>query len=1638
MTIKYSCAVLVMGVVFVPSLKVYGGGFDNWQYTVSGKEIEIKGMYPKAAGEIVIPTVLPEYYIDGAPAGEYYPVTSIGASAFSGCTNITSVLIPDGVTSIGDDAFNGCSKLVKVTIPDSVKYIGSGSFRYCSNLVSIAIPNSVALYDSVFEYCDKLSDVTLPSGCLIGPFAFRGCRSLKNLNVPDGVRDIGAWAFEDCESLSSLSIHESLMWIGDGAFAGCSSLNTFVVATDNPWFASVNGLLLSKDRTSLLAGLSGDVIIPECVKTVEGLSGIRFTGLTSLSIPASVKSIDLTLFDYLGELRAFDVASDSSWLFATNGLLVANYYEHEGELLSGVNGNVTIPDCVRSIREAAFLGRHGLTSVIIPNSVTNIGDYAFKNCSGLVDLCIGNGVMRINYGAFEDCTNLVSVTIPNSVTNIGDSAFWGCVNLTDITIPESVVSVSSYAFCHCCNLTSAMIPNSVEVLSWLAFSGCTNLEYVLIPKALKDSFDDNDYDNYAYYTRSPNLKMIEYDGNPPNKIFINFDANGGEATNKSKVMYLYPGVVVGSLPTAYKAGYGFVGWYTQPDGGELVTSATTMTADTTLYAHYESLVEITFDANGGCVALETMKVSPKEPIGELPIATRDGYAFIGWYSAPEGGDSVCSTSVIRKNVTLYARWQKGASFEIDSDGVLTSLEPNGATSIVIPDNVVSIEEWVFCDYCRDIEDIVFPSSVTDIGYGAFYGCTNLVSVTFSEGLKSIGESAFAGCSSLTEVVLPDSLESLGPKSFQGCDSLVSVSIGTGISNVGDGAFGGSSLEDLHLASIDSWLNSVVASPFGSQPQLRVYVNDSLLTDLTIPEGVTTIGEGAFKGWASLQSVRLPESLTSIGEYSFAYCSSLKSINIPDGIVEIPNYAFDRCSNLEEVSIGANVASVGDMAFLDCNCIKRVYISNLSAWCAISFDNRYESSAWANPLYYASEGLWLDGNPLSGAVEIPKRVTDEYGGERDNITYIAPYAFKGCSGITSIKIPSSVTNISQFAFVDCSALQTIYIPKTLENEMQSVSFWQCPSNVERVYYVEPEFTISYGQLKSVKLNGATEVVVPDGVTAIGDWYGNPVFDTPYLEKVVIPDSVMEIRFCAFAGCSELTSIVIPNSVTSIGSQAFSRCPKLDIVVLPRWFQGRESEIFDYDQIPKMRIVYYDGDTPSLSDLNYVTIMFDANGGVVSDDRKECLAGYALGELPEAIFQGFGFKGWYTLRDGGSLVTSETILEADVVLYAHWAECVGIAYDATGGSVAEGLQYVISGEAIGNMPTPVKAGFSFKGWYTSPVGGTLVTVSTVLNSNITLYAHWEEQQFSFEGEDWTQESDGSWKSGCITDYGQTSIIKNVSGAGVLSFSWNVSSESGYDKLIFYIDGESKDVISGTAGGWAEKTYDLDSDGIHTLKWTYSKDGSVSRGDDCGWIKDVVWIAAGYEAVPSIPDDPSAVITGDAENGYTIKPSDENKAVVVTIPDGVEPEKVTVEVKADVQTVKPNGAAIKVVSSGNDITSYIAESSLVPDSSGVVNLATATLDKEAVFEEATPGDNEESVANVIEAVLDDDAMESTVKSAKPGLYYSMEASNEIGFPNDAAKTKSGGATMATGDTVNITKPEKPAGNAVFYRIKVSKMVE
>ena len=331
------------------------------------------------------------------------------------------VVIPEGVTSIGASAFSGCSSLTSVVIPEGVKSIGEEAFFDCSSLASVVIPEGMTTIDDwAFAWCQSLKNVVIPEGVTgIGREAFRGCSSLTSVVIPEGVTSIGASAFFECSSLASVVIPEGVTSIGAMAFFGCKGL------------ADATGFVICQNTLYGYYGKGGDVVIPEGVTSIGDSAFRECESLTSVVIPEGVTNIGASAFSGCSSLASVVIPEGVTSIGDE-----AFYYCQS--LTS-----VVIPEGVTSIGGEAFKYCSSLTSIVIPEGVTSIGGEAFKYCSSLTSVVIPKGVKSIGNWAFSGCSSLASVVIPEGVTSIGHSAFEGCCGLKPENAPAVSVSVFS-------------------------------------------------------------------------------------------------------------------------------------------------------------------------------------------------------------------------------------------------------------------------------------------------------------------------------------------------------------------------------------------------------------------------------------------------------------------------------------------------------------------------------------------------------------------------------------------------------------------------------------------------------------------------------------------------------------------------------------------------------------------------------------------------------------------------------------------------------------------------------------------------------------------------------------------------------------------------------------------------------------------------------------------------------------------------------------------------------------------------------------------------------------------------------------------------------------------------------------------
>ena len=539
-------------------------------------------------------------------------------------------------------------------------------------------------------------------------------------------------------------------------------------------------------------------------------------------------------------------------------------------------------------------------------------------------------------------------------------------------------------------------------------------------------------------------------------------------------------------------------------------------------------------------------------------------------------------------------------------------------SVVIPDGVEEIGENAF-NNCDALESITLPDSITKIGDGAFGGCTKLKRVTvpynaanntphksndgaspegrslllelmkgeLQETIDSIikdynyeivaehpgtdlliGNNAFEGCTSLESITIPQSVKGIGNKgignkAFFGCNALKSITLPGGEFQMAADAFDGcislTSLEaDNRLE--ESWImySSQNGVLYSKDKTKLVRVPTGAKGVLNIPNGVTQIGNSAFRGCTSLVSITIPDSVTEIDSSAFEGCTSLESVyitsikswcnikfnsyfsnpleyahnlyldgelvknlEIPEDVTFIGGYAFYNCTSLESITIPDSVTSIGNYAFDGYTALESIEV------CA---DNKNYSSH--DGILYNKEKTEIVKVPIAikGAVTIPNGVTS-----------IGDWAFNGCDSLISITIPDSVTSIGYEAFRDCTSLESITIPDSVTSigswAFENTAYYNDDTNwVNKVLYIGNHLIATKDDI-----SGAYEI--EPGTKTIAD---NAFEGRDSLESITIPDSVTMLGREVFKGCTSLKSITIPRSVTFVGDRALAWCVLLKAI------------------------------------------------------------------------------------------------------------------------------------------------------------------------------------------------------------------------------------------------------------------------------------------------------------------------------------------------------------------------------------------------------------------------------------------------------------------------------------------------------------
>ena len=485
-------------------------------YELNDSLLTAKVVTSEPTGDVIIPDSVKS-------AEKTYVVTEIGSWAFSNCTELTSVVLPNSLKKIGDRAFAYCIELTSINLPDSVEEVGMDAFCY-SGLTqplynkhifasmpeayegAYTVPDGIEIIaGGAFHYCSSLTTVSLPSTLkTIMQYAFEGS-DLQEIVIPEGVEQIDELAFCGCDSLHKVSLPSTLEKMGDEVFYHCDALDTLITYMTTPIEININMFFGVKFREcKLFVPKASLALYKEAqiwksfqnILTLDVLNSIEVGGLYFvLNDDNKTATLVAGKSQYTGDIVIPDSIQSNGETYVVTEIYDRVFFRCF-ELTS-----VSLPNGLKRIGDEAFMYCTGLNSVVLPDSLESIGEEAFCVCSSITSINLPDNVKEIGMDAFYRCqitepfynkhcfalmpeTYKGAYTVPDGIETIAGGAFFDRGDLTAITFPTSLKTIGKFAFSETA-LTEVVIPEGVETIESFAFNGCDSLHKVSLPSTLK-------------------------------------------------------------------------------------------------------------------------------------------------------------------------------------------------------------------------------------------------------------------------------------------------------------------------------------------------------------------------------------------------------------------------------------------------------------------------------------------------------------------------------------------------------------------------------------------------------------------------------------------------------------------------------------------------------------------------------------------------------------------------------------------------------------------------------------------------------------------------------------------------------------------------------------------------------------------------------------------------------------------------------------------------------------------------------------------------------------------------------------------------------------------------------------------------
>ena len=1089
-------------------------------------------------------------------------VKTIGWQIFSGCESLRKITVPDTVISFDFYAFENCTSLTEVVLGEGNQLTGiyEGAFYGCTQLTGLNLPDTVIdIGDYAFYGCTGLTEFPLSENAQtkgIGAYAFDGCSGITVVPTLANLADVGEYAFAHT-AISAFTASAALKEITNSAFYGCEKLMNIYCDEANEEYTAIDGVLYEKgaagadDYDALVAWPYGKVLVIGAGKTVITakdtailfeLPDVQWT------TAETVTEIGANAFRDHKLLKTVTVANQITEVGAD---AFRDCLSLEKVYFNAVNMNDL--SASSDIFNNAGKAREGI-KVIVGPQVTRIPAYLFERelyfPHNITDVQFAeSGVCsEIGASAFSGCEKLSEIMIPTTVTAIGDNCFRGCSGLTHVILPSGATTFGRNVFGDCSRLMSAgpigggynlefgwseyipayafygfdvmssiVFPEGITSIGKSAFAYCTSLTQLTIPEGVSEICSD------AFWNSGlSNIRIPQTVNKMGTDVFHGCTGlrTAGPVGSRCSIEFAW----TRELPSNALQGCNTLKTITLPD----------------------TITSIGYDAISDCTGVETLYYN----ITALDDLTASDAI---WDYLGNAGKGV--TLVIGANVTRIPAYFTNCSMLLKRPNI----------------HSVVFEEGSICSYigayaferCVNLSSIVIPETVTGLGSNAFYGCTGLRSIgPVGSGCDieyawtdTIPRNMFTGLTGLTKVIFTETVVPKDGSPLAGCSALKSAGpIGGGY----DVEFG--------------WTSSIPA---------YVFSGCSSLTEVVLPDSLTTIGTYAFNNCTGITKIVIPASVTTIGSAAFSRCTGFTTAGPVGGEYDfefgwtetIPSYAFQGCSKLTDINIPNGITHIGSYAFAGCTSLMDISIpENLVA---------------------------MDNNVFDGCTGLNNIVLPE------SVQVIGSNAFNSCTALKRILIPENVTSMGKYAFNGCTALEEIiYNAKAMEDtdsnnyffanagtsgsgitvtfgaevtKIPAYLLWPSTSsgytpNIVRIVFEEGSVCDSIGTYAFAYCKGLTEITLPEGLTTINSYCFNGCSG---LTRITVPESVTTIKSGAFNGCSglvsagpvggdysyefgwtesipayafydckKMVSVVIPEKITSIGKSAFSGCTALE--------------------------------------------------------------------------------------------------------------------------------------------------------------------------------------------------------------------------------------------------------------------------------------------------------------------------------------------------------------------------------------------------------------------------------------------------------------------------------------------------------------